>query len=136
MLIVCSTTAQDLKQHQWKHRVLIVQTEDESHPLYKDQLKELEGDNKSLSNRKIVLYEITSSQFRVTNYADNTISKWSDVEPNFLKKLPENKSFTITLIGLDGGVKMNRNELISIEELFELIDAMPMRIRELQKNKQ
>ena len=42
------------------------------------------------------------------------------------------KSFRILLIGKDGGVKYESNRFISLIQLFELIDSMPIRQREMQ----
>ena len=37
------------------------------------------------------------------------------------------------LVGKDGGIKERRTEKFEIEELFAIIDAMPMRIREMHE---
>jgi hypothetical protein len=41
----------------------------------------------------------------------------------------------IVLIGLDGGVKLRQNEFLGCEDLFAIIDGMPMRRRELKGNR-
>ena len=38
------------------------------------------------------------------------------------------------LIGLDGGIKLRQNSILTKEKLFAIIDGMPMRRRELKKN--
>jgi hypothetical protein len=43
--------------------------------------------------------------------------------------------FEAILIGIDGTVKLRRKRAIEIEELFELIDSMPMRKEEIQRQK-
>jgi hypothetical protein len=40
--------------------------------------------------------------------------------------------FEIFLIGMDGGVKLRSKTPISVEELYAVIDAMPMRRREMR----
>ncbi len=47
--------------------------------------------------------------------------------------LPANL-FGIALVGKDGGVKLRRREPISTDELFGLIDAMPMRRNEMRRD--
>ena len=43
--------------------------------------------------------------------------------------------FAVILIGKDGGIKMKRQEKTDLEDIFRLIDAMPMRLQEMrQKN--
>ena len=39
-------------------------------------------------------------------------------------------SFAVILIGKDGGVKLRKTEPVKRQELYGLIDQMPMRIRE------
>ena len=40
--------------------------------------------------------------------------------------------FEITLFGKDGGTKLSRSTLLEPEELFAIIDAMPMRRDEIR----
>jgi len=46
--------------------------------------------------------------------------------------IDENKYYENLLIGKDGGVKLKSDAPISNEKLFETIDAMPMRQREMR----
>ena len=39
----------------------------------------------------------------------------------------------VLLIGKDGGVKLRSTEPVSTDELFALIDSMPMRRREMEE---
>lgn len=45
------------------------------------------------------------------------------------------RDFTFILIGKDGEVKMRENKPVEAEKLFEIIDAMPMRQREMRGSK-
>ena len=42
--------------------------------------------------------------------------------------------FEISLIGLDGGIKLSQNEILTAEKLFGIIDQMPMRRIEVENN--
>ena len=42
--------------------------------------------------------------------------------------------FVVVLVGRDGGEKFRSGEPVLAEELFEKIDAMPMRRREMREN--
>lgn len=42
-------------------------------------------------------------------------------------------SFVVILVGKDGGEKHRTSSIIQVEELFSLIDAMPMRRNEMKK---
>lgn len=43
--------------------------------------------------------------------------------------------FTIILVGKDGGEKYRSNKLTSAQQLFDLVDAMPMRKEEMRRGK-
>jgi hypothetical protein len=42
-------------------------------------------------------------------------------------------AFSIILVGKDGGVKLDRQDRTSLEEIFALIDSMPMRQQEMRR---
>ena len=44
-------------------------------------------------------------------------------------------SFSVVLIGKDGGEKLRRTTPLSSEELFAIVDAMPMRRAEMRERK-
>ena len=43
------------------------------------------------------------------------------------------RSFAVRLVGKDGTVKLARNGAVPIDEIYALIDSMPMRRREMQE---
>ena len=45
----------------------------------------------------------------------------------------EKDSFVVILIGKDGGVKMVREDRLSLQEVFDRIDSMPMRRQEMRE---
>ena len=49
--------------------------------------------------------------------------------------IPATATFTFILVGKDGGEKLRTDTLVSTEQLFSNIDAMPMRKREMKHNK-
>ena len=52
---------------------------------------------------------------------------------NRFLKFRENEPSRVLLIGKDGGVKLRGDEL-DVQRIFDLIDTMPMRIREMKNN--
>jgi hypothetical protein len=60
------------------------------------------------------------------------MSPWIKGDQAFLKYNQSEESFKVLLIGLDGGVKINQNEPIFLENLKEIIDRMPMRRSEIE----
>ena len=47
----------------------------------------------------------------------------------------EDDSFTVILLGKDGGVKLRQSRLLPSTQLYALIDAMPMRKQEMRERK-
>ena len=52
----------------------------------------------------------------------------------YKKYIADTSGFTVLLIGKDGSEKHRTNKLLTVDELFAIIDAMPMRKREMKKN--
>lgn len=49
--------------------------------------------------------------------------------------VPSDSSFTLVLIGRDGGEKFRSYKLVSAKLIFDMVDAMPMRIQETKSNR-
>lgn len=107
---------QDLSVHLWEKRPVLVFADDENDEDYFKQMKILNTYFSDLQERDIVIY------------GDNIASQNAS-----LRRKYKPSGFTVFLIGKDGGVKLRRDKLVSARELFSLIDAMPMRQREIQQ---
>ena len=46
------------------------------------------------------------------------------------------KTFTLILLGKDGSIKLKRNDRVKLDEIFTLIDSMPMRKEEMRQKGQ
>jgi hypothetical protein len=134
ILLISSTTmsAQDLSSHEWKDRLLIILTSDNSKKLYSDQMEILNEDIKGLKERKLVIYSVMPNQYKKGIQTE----KW--IQSNLLNDRfrEDKKSFEVILMGLDGGIKLRQSEVLSLEKLYGTIDAMPMRRNEIQNKKQ
>jgi len=91
----------DLAVHQWRHRVLIIDTPTQQSSEYLRQSAALEAATAGLRERDIQIVTQTAKVFRVR------------------------------LVGKDGGVKLDRGAPVDVPTLFALIDAMPMRRAEM-----
>ena len=65
----------------------------------------------------------------------------SELDHEMADKLRRNFSvapgqLTVILVGKDGGVKLRRNEQVNLNEIFLLIDGMPMRREEMRRKNQ
>lgn len=90
-----------------------------------------------LNDRKMIIYHITEDQYRLIDYSSKCEhSEWFDRNEKGKSKIKyTDENFKVTLVGLDGGIKMETTKLFPKEELFELIDSMPMRRAELKRKK-
>jgi hypothetical protein len=127
----------DLKQHRWQDRVIIIKSNDRNNGKFKEQLRAFEDHNRELTERKLILYQIINESI---NYKDfetkkNKIFNISDFKDNEAVKKPT-KDFEFILIGLDGGIKMRKEDVVSLNSLFKTIDAMPMRQNEIKRQGQ
>ena len=123
--------SQDLAHHRWQHRLLIIKTDRAKMNLYEQQLKILGGAAEGLKERKLKIYRVKNGQYRV-GLKDRT--QWQKLRAGGLKRVCRfDSTFEIILIGLDGGVKLRQGRILRIEDLFGIIDAMPLRQSEIGK---
>lgn len=128
--------AQNLDQYRWENRLLIIQSNDKNTTLYTNQIKELSNSAYELKERKLIVFEVIGDQYRIINFSkNNNIDKWKTTDKAFHKLLNKKDDVNIILIGLDGGIKLEKNKLLTKQELFNTIDAMPMRRAELRRKK-
>ncbi|SHF25398.1 protein of unknown function [Arenibacter palladensis] len=135
VLIMNYTYAQDLKKHQWENRVVIIASQNEDSRTYQEQITKFNSLPKEFKERKIIVYQVLPDRYKLTDYQ----IKGKDIEsissPALFDKFVNNKEhFKVILIGLDGGIKLEKTKVLSTTELFAAIDVMPMRRAEM-KNK-
>lgn len=100
-----------------KHRIIWIFASDAGDASFMAQKSILAKDAAGLKERDIVVQEVIGSK---TN------------EAAFKKYKASATGFTFILTGKDGGEKLRSNEPISLEKLFNTIDAMPMRQQEMK----
>ena len=128
-LFTLASSGQDLKNHQWKNRVLLIFSNEKNADNYNEQIKLLSEVKEELLERKIEVYSTTKTEF-IPNFKGN----WKISNHLFKKYVSISKDFQVILIGLDGGIKLKEDRVLSMEKLFSIIDGMPMRRRELRNN--
>ena len=122
--------AQDLDQHRWEDRLLLILVDDPSDELYIQQLKVFQAEAAGMQERKLMVYQITPEQYK-TGYKPDI--PWKTNDQLYQKRKQTHAPFEIQLIGLDGGTKLTQTELLTTEKLFAIIDGMPMRRAEMRK---
>ncbi len=133
LLLGMNTYGQDLAQHKWNSRVIIVKTTNVDSSTYKQQLKEFSNANTEFIDRRLVLYTLVKEDFTRTDFKDTTATYSGKVSKKIATRLlSQDKSFQVVLIGLDGGVKLKQSKVLTKQDLFNTIDAMPMRSSEIK----
>ena len=116
--------AQDLRKHQWEHRIIVVSSPTFGNTDAEKQLALLKANTLALNERKLVVYHVTNAGYTVDFHDDILVSENSESAI---------ESFQVSLIGLDGNEKFHATTVQAAEKFFSLIDAMPMRQEELRK---
>ena len=112
----------------WKNRVLILFSPYESHPLFRLQKDDLTFRVQEVSERDLVILEILEhGDSRTLN---RTISGKAAEGIRNRFGVPSER-FQVLLIGKDGGVKLRSEQPVPAQDIFELIDGMPMRRQEM-----
>lgn len=126
--------SQNMQKHRWENRILIVYTSNQESLDYQNQLKALADANEEMRERKLVLYELDNQNYKYTDFESKKNNEsWQVMQKPLPVNFNASDSFKVFLIGLDGGVKLERSDPLRPEALFRVIDSMPMRISELEK---
>lgn len=131
-MIISPSNAQSLSSHQWKDRLVVIYSDDPTNSTFQNQLNELKKESEGIRDRKIVIYQSINGKFK-KGLVEN--KNWDNPEIEFKKLNHSSSKFEVLLIGLDGGVKLRKTDLLTTEELFGTIDQMPMRISEMRRKK-
>ena len=122
--------AQDLNNHRWDDRVILIFGDNPSQAAVQTQVKKLNAKPAELADRNLVLYQIYQQEGQ-TPTGQNLSTKELKA---FRKKFNiEAGSFALLLIGKDGGVKMKKTSVVDPRSIFDLIDSMPMRQAEMRR---
>ncbi len=110
------TLAQRLEKMTWKNRVVILYSDNATSTEYRLQKEWFAGMNASFAERDLVIIECIGSKLSAEDMLH--LKNQFSIHPT---------RFGFRLIGKDGGVKLSSEKAIKPEQLFGLIDAMPMR---------
>jgi hypothetical protein len=125
-------SAQDLSKHRWENRLVLFITDDENNSTFQSQVAEFMKDLTGLNERKIIIYQVMPEEYK-TGLNGNKKIKSTRLYNDYKKT---DAGFEVVLLGLDGRIKLQRSELLPLEDLYAIIDAMPMRRREIERREQ
>ena len=140
-VFVCASpvAAQQFDLLQWDYRVLVLSADEDSSDA-EEQVLLLGGHLEAIEEREIMVLRLTSQVLRkvdgVSPFPFQTQILESRQERRYLEGVFPRDVFgdgalSVTLVGFDGGVKRVWDGVVEPKEIFEAIDSMPMRQREL-----
>jgi len=124
--------AVDLGEYQWENRLLLVFAPTGAEPLYQALHESLVERGAEIEDRDLVVFEVFES--------GPSTEDGESIDPATARLLRQrfrvpSGAFSVILVGKDGGVKLARQDQTSIDEIFALIDSMPMRRQEMLREK-
>lgn len=119
-----------LEADRWQHRPLVVATPDTENPAFRDLMDRLDQHADGFRNRDMVRYVITPHTAR--RDGESLITEQREALARAIDADPAEKPELI-LVGKDGGVKMRGSLDTEVAAIFERIDRMPMRRREMRE---
>ncbi len=129
-MIPRNSTAQSLDDYQWKNRIVLLVDASSDTDALQSQLAELTSDKKALKERNLIIFRVTPDAVYVS---DGSPSKLKAEKIYYDCDLDSNFKGTL-LLGKDGGVKLKKPFEVSAQAVFDLIDGMPMRRREMRES--
>ena len=121
---------QQLEPHKWKHRIILLFAETPESDYLQKQESLLESSNAGVEDRDLVTYRIFLEEGKAPGKESLDEKAVRQLRRRF--DVPE-KGFTFLLVGKDGTEKLRERKVVSIEQLFGLIDQMPMRRAEMRR---
>lgn len=120
--------AELLSQYQWSQRVLLVFSSVLDNVNLVQQRQLLAGQDDPLQERDLLVIQV------IPGHAVFINGEKTDYQPaQFMKHFMVDKlGFYVVLIGKDGGKKLETTSVLEIQRIYDTIDAMPMRQREMR----
>ncbi len=114
-----------LDEFLWKNRILVTFSPSKNNTERSYFLNSINNNLCEFNSRNIIHIDL------IFNEKNHEIEKFESSFENLSLSASE---FRLILIGKDGGIKLNSKK-ISLEEIFALIDTMPMRQEEMLNDK-
>lgn len=115
LIMTLEMNAQNLSQHRWENRLVLLLTDSKSNVEYQQQINAFSDEKTGLDERKIIVYHLLPK------------------DEFYVKYKQTNSKFEFVLIGLDGGEKLRQDTFLPVEKLYDTVDSMPMRKAEMRQ---
>ena len=119
----------DLDKYRWKNRLVLIFARSSEGSSYLKQKSEFQGKADELEDRNIIVIEL----FEAGGSKMAEVSLPDEQQSLLRKRFEAVEDFVFILIGKDGTVKLRARQPVLSDDLFELIDSMPMRKEEMKR---
>lgn len=124
-----STVEQFLAKYEWQNRIVLLFAPGPSNLLFRDQVHEFKGYEDGFADRDLITFHLFSGT--ESFQGNRKINK--NLRDQFYRFYNVEKGdFIVLLIGKDGTEKLRQSKPLATDSLFSVIDAMPMRQREMR----
>jgi hypothetical protein len=111
-----------LEDYKWKNRLLLVFAAGDNDPYFAKQLGIISKNEQGIRERDLAVLDLTPT------------SKHAAQREELLAKFGvEESAYTLILLGKDGLEKFRSQKYVPMEDIFRIIDQMPMRRQEMRK---
>ncbi|MEM7793486.1 MAG: DUF4174 domain-containing protein [Cyanobacteria bacterium P01_C01_bin.118] len=119
-----------MEDYQWENRVVLVFAPDSDDALLTEQIANFSGMGAGFSSRDLIVVKIVSEEaISLNGKVDTNLAS----QPFYEHFSVQKADFTVMLVGKDGTIKLRQNQPVTSQRLFSVIDAMPMRQREMRE---
>lgn len=119
---------------QWKYRILVIYTVDNSAEEFLGQIQQFTQNIEAFDERDVVVFHAYNDELVALSKQPEGLAISASSVKSALGIASEDK-FQVILVGKDGGIKLRESRVVSSQQLFTLIDGMPMRRSEKEKQK-
>ncbi len=119
----------DLRQYQWKNRLLLLFSPSPEVPAYQVLSQKLDRNPSGVRERDLLVFHVLEQGPRVPGNQEIGTAEAEELRQRFGIT---RGTFAVVLIGKDGTVKLKREGPTALTDIFALIDTMPMRQREMR----
>ena len=133
VIMIKFAAAQNLERHLWKDRVILLFTASFQQAHFQEQSDILTEETKEVTDRGLIVYTILPDGGQQPD--GGVLSAVQAKALYHTYGITPGVGFTFVLIGKDGTEKLKKKQPVSTQELFSLIDSMPMRKAEMSRNR-
>jgi len=126
-----TAVAAELSDYRWQHRPLLLFAPVDTDPRLVETLSRIEASRCDFLDRDMVIGLVVTEG--TSTLGGQAIA--ADESQRLIQQFAiDANTFSALLIGKDGGEKLRVNEVPNLQEIYAVIDGMPMRAREMRAN--